>query len=44
MFMLMVMFKPEGAAGLGADLRRRLIGVQARGPNRVLKKSIHSTF
>jgi branched-chain amino acid transport system permease protein len=24
MFMLMVMFKPEGAAGLGRDLRQRL--------------------
>ncbi len=32
MFMLMVMFKPEGAAGLWADLRRRTTAVRARAP------------
>jgi branched-chain amino acid transport system permease protein len=32
MFMLMVMFKPEGAAGLGADFRRWLTAIRARAP------------
>jgi branched-chain amino acid transport system permease protein len=30
MFMAMVMFKPEGAAGLGANLSRRLMAVRMR--------------
>jgi branched-chain amino acid transport system permease protein len=30
MFMAMVMFKPEGAAGLGANLSRRLMAVRVR--------------
>jgi branched-chain amino acid transport system permease protein len=30
LFMAMVMFKPEGAAGLGANLSRRLMAVRVR--------------